>query len=244
MNSIGKHLRAHCPTCLGERQATVKGEATDEWDDSEDHISYRIDYRILQCGGCQTTFFQKEEMTADANDAYRDIEFDEYIVPEIRKVTIWPKPVQRVRPKWVSNFGLDDNELREILDEAYTALENELPVLSAIGMRTGFDRAIELLEIDPALGFAGKLKVLMSIGAIGQDEHDALSVLTEAGNAAAHRGWKPDHRELENMISVLENFIYRTFILKGAMTRLKAKIPPKPKNRNLTRKGDPGEVAR
>jgi hypothetical protein len=129
--------------------------------------------------------------------------------------------------------------LRDILDEAYTALENELRVLAAIGMRTGFDRAIELLEIDPVLGFAEKLKVLMSIGAIGQDEHDALSVLTEAGNAAAHRGWKPDQRELENMVSVLENFIYRTFVLKGAMTRLKARIPPKPKKRSSTKKDGP-----
>jgi hypothetical protein len=244
MNSIAKRLRAHCPTCLGERQATIKGEATDEWNDSEDHINYRTDYRILQCDGCQTTFFQKEEVTADADEAYFDIESDDYIVPENRTVTIWPKPIQRARPKWVSNFGIRDNELRELLDEAYTALENELRVLAAIGMRTGFDRVTELLGIDPALGFAEKLNVLMSIGAIGQDEHDALSVLTEAGSAAAHRGWKPDQRELENMISVLENFIYRTFILKGAMTMLKAKIPPKPEKRNWTKKGDTREVAR
>jgi Domain of unknown function (DUF4145) len=63
-------------------------------------------------------------------------------------------------------------------------------VLAAIGLRTAFDRASELLGIDPNKTFAGKLSQLVVDGHIGSTEKASLDVLTDAGGAAAHRGWK------------------------------------------------------
>ena len=54
-------------------------------------------------------------------------------------------------------------------------------------MRTAFDRASELLGVNPAKTFAEKLTDLVSRGHIGSSEKDTLDTLTDAGSAAAHR---------------------------------------------------------
>ena len=95
-------------------------------------------------------------------------------------------------------------------------------------MRTSFDRASELLGIDPANTFAEKLNELTKSGRIGTTERDNLDALTDAGSAAAHRGWRPTLRQLDTMMSILEAFLYRTFVLEEEVKRLKPAIPPKP----------------
>jgi hypothetical protein len=47
-----------------------------------------------------------------------------------------------------------------MLDEAYAAFHNDLPVLAAIALRTAFDASTEILGIHPALGFEEKLDAL------------------------------------------------------------------------------------
>src|SRR5882672_2137367 len=56
-----------------------------------------------------------------------------------------------------------------------------------------------------------------------------LDALTDTGSAAAHRGWKPSLEELNTMMSIVEHFLYRTFILGEAAKKLKASVPEKPK---------------
>jgi hypothetical protein len=58
-----------------------------------------------------------------------------------------------------------------------------------------------------------------------------LSILTDAGSAAAHRGWRPKPHELDTMILIVESFLHRTFVIGDAAKQLKASIPAKPKRR-------------
>lgn len=236
MTAALKVLRAHCPKCRAERKASVEAEVVRPWEDSENHTNGQIDYRVLECGGCETLYFQIEEVSTDHHETCRDPETDDYVTPEHRKVTLYPSPSRRHRPEWADSIGLNDDTLSQLLKETYTALDSDLRVLAAVGARTTFDRATEVLEIDPAITFDEKLAVLFQVGEIGQGERETLSTLTDAGNAAAHRGWRPTGHELDLIMSVLEGFLHRSFMLKGAMERLKRKIPPKQK-RKTTRKG-------
>lgn len=63
-----------------------------------------------------------------------------------------------------------------------------------------------------------------------------LRLLTDAGGAAAHRGWKPSTAQLNAVMSIVEAFIYRTFVLDAEVKKLKKQIParqkPKKKNRS------------
>ena len=102
-----------------------------------------------------------------------------------------------------------------------------MEVLTAIGIRTVFDRASELLGVDPNKTFADKLFELVQCGKIGCDEKETLKILTDAGSAAAHRGWKPEPEQLDTMMNIIEAFIYRAFILHAAAKRLQDNVPGK-----------------
>ena len=49
-------------------------------------------------------------------------------------------------------------------------------------------------------------------------------MVCDAGSAAAHRGWQPSANELDTVMSIVETFIHRKFILESEVKRLKAQI--------------------
>src|SRR3954471_18019981 len=57
--------------------------------------------------------------------------------------------------------------------------------------------------------FAEKLKELTAGNKIGGEEKEILSVLADAGSAAAHRGWKPTEGDINHLMDALENFLER-----------------------------------
>jgi Domain of unknown function (DUF4145) len=87
------------------------------------------------------------------------------------------------------------------------------------------------LGADANQNFAEKLKELAAGNKIGGEEKEMLSVLAEAGSAAAHRAWKPTADHLDHLIGALENFLERAFVLKHNLRRLKKDIPPRPARR-------------
>jgi hypothetical protein len=58
-----------------------------------------------------------------------------------------------------------------------------------------------------------------------------LDILTDAGGAAAHRGWKPKPDQLNTVMSILESFFHRKFVLESEAERLKAQLPPRQKRK-------------
>ena len=141
----------------------------------------------------------------------------------------WPAPVSRQRPNWLHRIQESERDLGELLEELYAALDNDLRVLAAVAVRTVFDRASELLRVDPAIRFDEKLTSLQTAGKISRDEEEILQVLVDAGSAAAHRGWRPKADELSTMVEVVEFFLHRSFVLGDGIAKLKAAVPARPK---------------
>ncbi|RXH23473.1 hypothetical protein XH99_31785 [Bradyrhizobium nanningense] len=131
-------------------------------------------------------------------------------------------------------FDLEDSGLYDLLNETYNALNVDARVLAATGARTIFDRASELLKIDPALTFGQKLDELQAKGHISSSERAHLDILTDAGGAAAHRGWKPKPGQLDTIMSIVESFIHRKFVLESEVKRLKAQLPRRQKRKKKT----------
>ena len=102
---------------------------------------------------------------------------------------------------------------------------NQLHILATIGIRTVFDCASQKLGSDPNQSFAEKLKELTAANKIGGEEKEMLSVLADAGSAAAHRGWKPPEDDIDDLMDALENFLHRAFVLKHNVRRVKKNIP-------------------
>jgi len=221
-------MKALCPECDGERTCKVIAHHTENWED--EGLWGQKDFYILSCAGCETVFFRRESTFSEdwevntGPNGEEEMEF----TPTI---SYWPSPSKRTKPDWLDQLGLRDDTLYRLAEDIYTALDNDLGVLAAIGMRTNFDRASELLKIDTELTFENKLESLLAKGFVGQSEHDTLSILTDAGNAAAHRAWRPSLAQLNTLMSLLEQFLYRNFVLNRAVKALKPSIPPKKKRR-------------
>jgi hypothetical protein len=82
-----------------------------------------------------------------------------------------------------------------------------------------------LLGADPDQTFAEKLQELVAGNKIGGEEKEILSVLANAGGAEAHRGWKPRNREIKALMTALEHFLHRAFVLKHEIRKLGKAIP-------------------
>lgn len=206
-------FRGHCPTCGPNRKAFVQGKHTVNWADGDVYGSETG--LILECCGCEALYFRK------------DVWFSEWDAESGPDTSYWPVPTARKRPEWLVELEAFDRTLGRLVNEVYDALDADLRVLTATGIRTAFDRTSELLGIDPKKTFADKLNELVTGGNIGTTERDILGVLVDAGGAAAHRGWTPSTSELSTMMDVIEAFLHRSFVVGEGIKRLRTSVPPR-----------------
>ncbi|WP_175044909.1 DUF4145 domain-containing protein [Burkholderia lata] len=156
----------------------------------------------------------------------------------VRHEITYPKPTSLTRPRWLDSLSNRDETLYAILSEMYLACDNGSYILAAIGLRTALDRATEKLGIHPGLTFDAKLQELKSGGWIGETEYLVLDVVTDAGNAAAHRGWQPDEAQIFQLVQAMEVFLQRAFVVGKQALSIKEFIPPKPARRARADKPD------
>jgi Domain of unknown function (DUF4145) len=230
-------VQAHCPYCNGKRSCDTHGTICKNWYYETPCKSFSSDggviHSLLECRGCNTVFYETSSFDSENVDYRVDVMGEtqcEYIV---EKVT-YPKPDAKIKPKWLLSMYQVDDILHNILNEMYIACNNQCYVLAAIGLRTALDRATEVLKIDPAISFAEKLEALQRSGWIGDTEKEILSIVTDAGNAAAHRGWKPQGKDIADLVCAMEIFLQRAFITGKAPLAIKKIIPAKPKKLKVT----------
>jgi Domain of unknown function (DUF4145) len=100
----------------------------------------------------------------------------------------WPMPGRRQKPNWIYMFLLKNVEdCYQLFEELYAPFNNRYNILTAMGLRTAFDRVAELLGAARDKTFGEKVKSLAAQGLAGADERKALDVLVKAGNAVTHR---------------------------------------------------------
>jgi hypothetical protein len=150
-------------------------------------------------------------------------EYKHVLEPE---TTYWPAPSRRKLPRWVEEIG--DRTLRDILKEVYAALNADLRIIAAMGVRAALDRTFELAGAEPALTFAGKLTALEERRVIGASEKELLLIMADAGSAASHRGWKPEPAELDSILDATEALLQRIALLGPAAQKIRERLPPRP----------------
>ncbi len=222
-----KPIKGHCPDCGSGKWADPVGHYNEYERDDQNDIWASTDHRILKCRGCDKVYHQTDFIFSEDIDYQRDPSTGEEVADYIHTIHYWPAPIKQVRPKWLNRVPTVDMDLYKLLNEVYSALDVDLAVLAAIGIRTTFDRGSELLGVDPSLPFSKKLDELVKLGATGATERDALSVMTDAGSASAHRGWRPTPEQLDTMMQIIEAFVHRNFILRTDVTALKNAVPAK-----------------
>lgn len=223
--------KAHCPTCNRVQNCDLHGRIYKPWEWSDNmgnSTSGGVYHTLFECRGCDTVFYEKNSWDENEIDYRCDEYGEDQSVPYERKST-FPKPPSRRHPDWFNHIGHLHPTIFGILEETYKAYEEGSYILTSIGLRTALDSCVTAVKIDPAIPFSEKLKALLEGGWIGDTEHSLLTVLTDAGNAAAHQGWAPDEEETKHLLDLLENFIQRNLINGKRAMRMKDAIPQKQK---------------
>lgn len=228
-----KTVKADCPHCRGERTCEVHGLVDKQWQWSDDHgnsVEGGTEHSLMECRGCETVFYISSSWNSEAVDYWTDSSGEMRATYTYEKNT-YPKPESHAKPVWFDALIHVDPSLYRILGEMYVAYDNSTYILAAIGLRTALDRATEVLGIDPAMKFVEKLQALLKGGWIGETEKELLAVVTDAGNAAAHRGWEPTEQEASQLMMAMEVFLQRAFVVGKNALSIKERIPPAPKRR-------------
>jgi hypothetical protein len=75
-------------------------------------------------------------------------------------------------------------------------------------------------------GFEAKLSELVDKGYLSTRNKDILAAAIEAGNAAAHRGYKPEKSDVERVIDIVENML-QFDVLDASAKALRSSTPPR-----------------
>ena len=221
--------KSHCPTCGRDQNCDLHGRVYRPWDYSDrsgNSTSGGVTHSLFECRGCNTVFYETSAWDDNDIDRWYDHWGKEQQEANYTKAT-FPRPSLRSRPAWVEREGWVDAELRRIIEETYGAIEAGSLTLSLIGLRSTLDRCFVILGIDPAMTFVEKIDALHTEHYIGKSEYDGLTVLVNAGNAAAHQGWRAEQDHVARLLDVLENFIQRVIVNGRRAVEIAVNIPVK-----------------
>ena len=216
--------KAHCNKCHGLKNSWIRASHTAGGSDGP--VSWTHRYDVLQCCGCDTLSVRHEHWFSEWDQMDYDESGQLVMRPGIKEAYY---PAQTVRGKPIWSDSINDEVLRDVLDELYTALDAGLNVLASVGARTLLDRAGYLLIGDPKGGFEGKLSALVNKGFISSQEKVTLDAVADAGNASAHRGYTPTAERLGHIVDIIENFLHRAFVLTSAAEDIRKSTPPRTK---------------
>lgn len=225
-------IKAPCPTCRGICNTIVHGETNTEWERQADQHNYSYggaEHKLLECCGCNTVFYYKDSW----NNEYGDHDIEGQFTPYHNIETV-PAAEKPIRPEWLSQIYQKDSILFSILNEVYTAYEYRAYILGSTGLRTAFDRTSVFIGIPEHLKMEEKVNEVFEQGYVSETERGQLAVVTNAGNAAAHRGWMPDASDFESLLRTTEKFIHRVVLRDHRIEAISAQIPKRQK------KGDKG----
>jgi len=163
-------------------------------------------YELLECAGCESISMR--------HTSYQDITDD-------TDVSIYPPPVARRRPPWLSSLPHD---LQVLMKQVYGALDANSRALAVMGARAVVDMVL-VATVGDTGGFAQKLKAAEAAGVISKKNRQVLDAALDAGNAAAHRGHQPSTANVNAVIDIVENLLQAVYQLDSLAETLKKSTP-------------------
>ena len=167
-------------------------------------------WQISKCKGCEKLTFKHVIRTS--SEPGTDIIFN------------FPKSHIRPLPDWYQKLPL---KYLEIIREIYSAINQGAFILALIGVRTILDVYI-VEKIGDKGTFKTKLSKLVDGGFITKTRADSLNTIINAGNASAHRGYKPKQKNLFQILDIMDNLL-QSEILDREAHYIKEKTPERKK---------------
>ena len=174
----------------------------------------RDDWIFSQCLGCDS--LNLEIISFHSGKDSIDHEVSRKLIPG---------KAQRIPEPWI--FRLSSIYI-EILVEIYDAFNRKSYRLASMGLRTLLDIFI-VENIGDEGTYKKKLKKLKDEGMVNNHQLEQLNTLVEAGNASAHRGFKPSKNGTSVLIDIIEHLLKPT-TLRTDLNKLENEIPSRKKS--------------
>lgn len=192
-------------------------------DDIEDGVPVEYDhYLIVKCRGCCFLSFVREYLLEDNLIVNQDGTSESHPT-----VLVYPKR-NTVFSGIEGSHNLPPN-VKIIYKETIEALNNDLFVLAAMGIRTIVET---VCEDNKASGkdLNQKIDGLVSIGLVTSKGSEILHNLRFMGNEAAHNVKTHDSKELSAALKVIDHLLIEVYIIP----KLARDLPQKRTNQKLT----------
>jgi hypothetical protein len=223
-NPEPKSVKAHCNLCVRLTNHLVLHKDRTTWDDGDAQhpISGGDEYLLIRCAGCDTVHLQ--------HDSWFSEDWDED-GPTVTTV-YYPPAVSRRRPSWLKDpegpFYFGGTEIEKLLEEIYSALQNDSRRLAAMGIRA----LLELVMIEQ-VGDSGQIGKnvdrFLEQGFVSNKNQQMFRFqLIEAGHAAMHRQYVPEKSDIEVLMQITESLIETIYVHPAKAKRL-GKIPARDK---------------
>ncbi|MGD0388938.1 MAG: DUF4145 domain-containing protein [Tepidisphaeraceae bacterium] len=215
---IVKTVKSYCNDCLQTTNHDLVGQRERVWINEDDEgvpvFEEKMVYELVQCRGCENVSLKRTY--SNSSDQTIDVDY-------------FPPAVSRRRPRWFSDLGFmafagPKAEIRGLLSEIYSAMFSGNMRLALMGTRTVVDVALTD-KLGDVGGFEKKLDDARAKGWITSLQRKVLAAVIDAGSAAAHRSHKPEKKQMELVLDVVEHLIQLLYILEKNADEISKEIP-------------------
>ena len=187
-------------------------------------------YQFCECKKCQAPNLHRDEYWTKTNEGIKVTGEAQTLSTQIKEKGFCDGydfkrqsfPQLQILDNYRWSFNLPEEEML-LFWEILSAWEKNLYVLALSGIRTMIDRYM-VRKVGDIGNFQTKLENLLKQGHVNKTQYELLGTAIEAGNAAAHRGFRPEKEMLSDLLKVVEDIIaleYKTLNFDG----YKVKIP-------------------
>ena len=177
----------------------------------EDYGEFQLynNYKILKCINCDSITYKNEVINSeevfqigeehDGTPIYED-NAQIQLYPIRDEETAFSKEFEKILPE----------EIYLTYEEVIIALNNKMPLLTALGLRTLLEQIIKYFSNSDDLGVI--LNQFEKDGFISTKQRGLLDDIRYLGNDAAHRADSKSRKDLILHLKVLENLIHQLFV--------------------------------
>jgi hypothetical protein len=207
--------KAHCNSCNGDRNHEVLHTEETSWADEDHGVSGRDKYETLKCLGCDSIKLRHTSW------------FSEDDTPTIN---YFPPAISRAIPHWfhglVGKLPSNNWFVEELLREIYVALQNNLPNLATMGVRSLIEK-IMISKTGDQGTFAKNLTKFQELGYVSRIQRGHLETILDAGHATIHRSFSPKTVDVMTIVDITEHIVESVYLHGSKITALKKRVPPR-----------------
>ncbi len=209
LDQIEDFQKCLCLTCKVETKHEILVKIIKHIIYEHKYLRFYESYQLIKCINCDDISFYKEKWNPDdivikGEDIYGnsilDVSSQVNIYPLRDLETAFSKEFKKILPE----------EIYLTYEEVIVAINNNMPLLTALGLRTLLEQIIKYFGKTDNLGVI--LIQFEEEGFISTKQKGLLDNIRFLGNDAAHRANSKSRTDLILYLKVLENLIHQLFV--------------------------------